>query len=177
MREDKVASTGVKTFRVAKIFADGMIRKMAGARENALFDNPRIRADFEHIQIVIGFEQQTISVAQMNFHKLGHVAEVGDERHLRAVGAEGEADGVGGVMRNLKCVDIYIANREVLAGLNSFECVEALAERVRKRAAKGVHRRLRDVKRRFPETEHLRKTIAVVGVLVSDEDTVDAVDA
>jgi len=46
MREDKIASDGVETFRIGEIFADGMIGKMAGAAKNALLDDPRIRPNF-----------------------------------------------------------------------------------------------------------------------------------
>ena len=57
MRKDKVPRAAVKSFRIAKIFADGMIREVPGARENALLNDPRIRPDFEHIQIMIRFQQ------------------------------------------------------------------------------------------------------------------------
>jgi len=57
MRQDKIPRAGVKTFRVGKIFAHGMIREMAGAAENPLLDDPRIRPYFEHVQIVIRFQQ------------------------------------------------------------------------------------------------------------------------
>ena len=177
MREDEVARAGVEAFRVAKIFADSMIREMTGAREDPLLDDPGIRADLEHIQIVVRFEHKTIGVPEMDFHELGHVAEIGNNRHFRAIRAEREADGVGGVVRDLESVNIDIADREMLARLNRFERVDAFAERVRKRAAKCVHRGLRDVERSFPQAEHLRQTVAMVGVLVGDEDSVDAVDA
>ena len=45
MREHEIARAGVEAFRIAKIFADGVIREMPGARENALLDDPRIRPD------------------------------------------------------------------------------------------------------------------------------------
>src|ERR1700722_1668476 len=44
--EDQVACVTVKAFRVAKIFADRMIGKMAGAAEHSLFHDPRIRPNF-----------------------------------------------------------------------------------------------------------------------------------
>ena len=121
MREDKIARARVKTFRIGKIFADGVIREMPGAAEDALLDDPRIRSDLEHVQIVIGFQQQTIGVAQMNFHQLRHVAKIGDQRHLRAIGAKREADRVGSVVRNLKGVDIDIANRRSAGRLEWFQ--------------------------------------------------------
>src|SRR5277367_3906989 len=123
MREDEIARTRVKTFRIAKIFADGVIREMPGAAEDALLDDPRIRSDFEHVQIVIGFKQQAIGVAQMNLYKFGHVSKIGNDRHLCAVSAEREADWIGSVMGNLKRVDIDIANRKMLPRLNGFNSI------------------------------------------------------
>jgi hypothetical protein len=134
MREDEIACSGVKAFRIAKIFADGMIREMPGAAEDALLDNPGIRSDFQHVQIVIRFEKQTIGVAQMNFNELGHVSKIGDERHLRAVRSEREADGIGSIVWNLKRVDINIADGEMLAGLNGFHAAQTLPKPVGQRA-------------------------------------------
>ena len=125
MREDEIARARVEAFRVAKVFADGMIREMPGAAEHALLDDPRIRADLEHVQIVIRFEHKTIGIAEMNFHKFWHVAEVGNERHLRAVGAKREADRIGGIVRNLESMNIDIADRKVLARLNGFQARRA----------------------------------------------------
>ena len=83
---------------------------------------------------MIRFEQQTIGVAQMNFHKFGHVSKIGNDRHLGAIGAKREADGVGSIVGNLKRVDIDIANSEVLAGLNGFHAAQTLRQPVRQGA-------------------------------------------
>ena len=176
MGEDKIARARVKALWVAKKFADGVIRKMARAAENALLDDPGIGADLEHVEIVIGFEDQAIGVAEMDFDELRHVAEVGDDGELGAVGAEGEGDGVGGIMRNGEGVDVDVANSEALAGLNGFKAVEAFAERVRKNLIHRVHSGLGNIERSLPESEHLWQTVAVVGVLVGDEDAVELVD-
>ena len=40
MREDEVARARVKTFRIAQIFADGVIGEMPGTAEDALLDDP-----------------------------------------------------------------------------------------------------------------------------------------
>lgn len=177
MREHEIARTRVKTFGIGKVFADGMIREVPGAAEHALLDYPGIRPDLEHIQIVIGFEQQTVRVAQMHFDKFRHVAEVRHDGHLRSVGAEREADRVGGIVWNLERVNIDVADGEVLARLNRLEAVQPLSERVGQDAAKRIHCGLGNVKRSLPKAEHLRQAVAVVGMLVRDEDAVDAVDA
>jgi len=41
--EDEIARDRIEAVGIAKIFADGVIRKMAGAAEDALLDDPRIR--------------------------------------------------------------------------------------------------------------------------------------
>ena len=174
--EDEEAGAGVEAFGVGEIFADGEIGKVAGAAEDALLDDPGVGADFEHVQIVIGFEDEAIGVAEMDFDVIGHVAEVGDESELGAVGAEGEADGVGGVVRNGEGADFDIADGEALAGSDGFASGEALAEGVGKNALESVEGGVGDEERCFPEREGLGKAAAVVGVLMRDEDAVEAVD-
>ena len=41
----------------------------------------------------------------------------------------------------------------------------------------SVHSGLCDEERRFPQAEHLREAVAVVGVLVGDQDPVDVLDS
>src|SRR6266446_6946449 len=177
MREDEIAGAGVEAFWVREKLADGVIRKMAGAAEDALLDDPGIRADLEHVEIVIGFQHQAIGVAQMHFDQRGHIPEVGDEGKLAAVGSESEGDGVGGIVRDSESVNVNVADRKTLAGLNRFEASEPLPESVRKNAAHRVHGGLGDGKRRLPHTKHLREAIAMVGMLVGDEDAVEMIDA
>ena len=175
--EDEIARDRIEAVGIAKIFADGVIRKMAGAAEDALLDDPRIRADLEHIEIVIRFENQAIGATEMDFDKLRHVAEVGDDSHFRAVRTKGESDGISRVVRNGESVDVNVADCEVLARLDGFDAFEPLAERFREHAPHCVQGGLGDVERRFPKTKHLREAVAVVGVLVGDEDAVELVDS
>ena len=171
-----MADAGIEAFGVGKEFTDRVIGEMAGAGEDALFDDPGIWADLEHVEIVVGFENEAIGLAEMDSDVVWEVAEIGADGDLGAVGAEGEADGVGGVVRDSERVDIYIANGEALACLDGFDATEALAEGVGKDALQGFHRGLGDVEGRFPEAEDLWEAVAVVGVLVGDEDGVKTVD-
>jgi hypothetical protein len=43
MAQHQVARAAIKTIGIGEIFADRVIGKMAGAGENALLNNPRIR--------------------------------------------------------------------------------------------------------------------------------------
>src|SRR5712692_855927 len=83
-----------------------------------------------------------------------------------------EADGIGGIVRDGKGVDLDVTDAKVLPGVNGFDTVEALSEGFGKNALHLAKGRLGGVKRRFPESQHLRQAVAVVGVLVGDEDAV-----
>src|SRR5437016_2239641 len=149
---------------------------MPGAAQDALLHLPRVRANLQHIQIVIGFQHQAICSAQMHLHQLRHVAEVGNDGHLCAVRSERKADRIGGVVRNRKRVNVNVANREMLARLNGFDSPQPLPQCFRQDALHRIHGRLRNVERRFPNAKHLRQAVAVVGVFVSDQDAVNVLD-
>jgi hypothetical protein len=174
--EDEMPDAGIETLGIGKKFADGVIREMAGAGKDALFDDPGIGADLEHVQIVIGFEDEAIGLAEMDANVIRQVAKIGADGDFGAVGAEGESDRIGGVVRDGERVYINVANGEALASLDGFDTAEAFAEGVGQDAQKGVHGGLGDVEGRFPEAEDLRKAVAVIGVFVSDEDGVEAID-
>src|SRR5260370_29699115 len=123
VREDEIARDRVEAVGVGKILAYGVIRKMAGAAEDALLDDPWIRADLEHVEIVIGFEHETIGAAKVGFDPLGHIAEVGDDGHFRAIRTKSESDGISRVVRNGKRVDVNVADGEMLARLDGFDAV------------------------------------------------------
>ncbi len=174
--ENEIAGVTIETIRIGKVFADRVIGEMAGAGKDALLNNPRIGANLEHIEVVIGFEDETISFAEVDFDKFRHVAEVGADGNLGAVGAKSETDGIDGVVRDGEGVDVDIADTKALAGLNGFNAAEALAEGLGENALKNAHGGLGDVKRTLPETEDLRETIAMIGVLVGDEDGVEMIE-
>jgi hypothetical protein len=176
MREDKVARACVEALGIAEKLADGVVGEMPGAAQDALLDDPGIGADLEHVEIVIGLEDQSIAFAQVVLDELGHVAEVGDQAELRAVGAEGEANGVGGIVRYGEGVNLDIADGEALAGLDGFDTVEALVQLVRQDAAERFEGRRSDEQRRLPQSQELGQAVAVVGVLVGDEDAVEAIE-
>jgi hypothetical protein len=79
-------------------------------------------------------------------------------------------------MGNTEGMDIDVTDTEVLTGPDGFDAAEAFAEGIGENALECVHGGLGDVERRFPEAEDLGETIAVVGVLVGDEDSVEAID-
>ncbi len=108
---------------------------MPGAAHHALLDVPGVRTHFEHLDIVIGFEHDGIAIAQMVFHKFGHVAEIGDHGHLDATRAKREAQRIGGIVRNRKGRDFNIANAERAARLNEIDTREPLGMRLGKQCA------------------------------------------
>lgn len=122
--EDEEARAGVESFAVGEVFADDVIGKMTGAAHDALLDVPGIRADFEHFQVVIGFEDEAIGVAKMKFDELGQVAEVSDNGDFCTAGTECIADGIRGVMRNSERRNFDISDGEAFAGTNVLDAVD-----------------------------------------------------
>lgn len=174
--EDEIAGVTIEAVGIGEVFADGVIGKMAGAGKYALLDDPRIRADLEHVEVVIGFEDEAIGFAEVDFDKLGHIAEVRADGHFGAVGTKGETDGIDGVVRDGESVDVDVADTKALARLNGFNAAEALAESFGENALKNAHGGLGDKERSLPETENLRETVAVIGVFVSDEHSVEVIE-
>src|SRR5260370_874186 len=170
-----MADAGIEPLGIDEKFTDGVIGKVAGAGKDALLDDPGIGPDLEHVEVVIGFEDEAIGLAEMDSHVVWQVAKIRANGNFCAVGAEGESDRVGRVVRNGERVDVDIADGEALAGLNGLNATKALAEGVGKYALEGFHGGLGDVERRFPEAEDLRQAVAVVGVFVGDKDRVEAI--
>jgi hypothetical protein len=173
--QDEITRAGIEAFGIAQKFADRMIGEMTGARQNPLFDDPGIGADFQHIQIVIGLKNQAIGFAQMHFNEFRHVAQIGADSYLGAIGPEGKTNGVGGIVRNSESVNVDIADTEALASLDGFGALQPLAEGLRKDALQRIHSGRGYVQRRLPKSERLGQTVAVIGVLVSDQDGIEVV--
>ena len=55
VREHEITDAGIEALGIGEKFADGVIGEVPGAGEDALLDDPGIRADLEHVEIVIGF--------------------------------------------------------------------------------------------------------------------------
>ncbi len=170
VREDEVARFPIESFRVAKEFANSVIREMAGAAHHALLDVPRVRADLEHFEIVIGFQDEAAGAAEMVLHKFRQIAKVGDDgdffHHISLTISEGEADGVGGVMRDGKRGDFDVADAEAVAGMEVLDVREALVRSFRDGQHRGTLGGRSEIDRRAPQPKHLRKTANVIAVLV-----------
>src|SRR5271169_3892726 len=106
VREYQVTRARIKAFGIGQILADSMIREMSRAGKNSLLYDPGIRTDFQHIQVVIGFENEAIGLAQVHFDEFRQVAEVRADGYLGAIGAKREADRIGSIMRNSECVNV-----------------------------------------------------------------------
>jgi len=176
VREHQVARAAIEAFRIREEFADGVVREVAGAAQDALLDVPGIRPDLEHFEVVIGFENEAIGIAQMMFDESRQIAEVGDNGDFEAARAKREGHGIGGVVRNGKRRDLDVADEKTLARGNHLDAVHALAKRAGKKAPDFEMRRLGQIHRRAPHPQNLRQTVAMIGVLVGNQDAVKAVE-
>jgi hypothetical protein len=173
VRKDQIAGAGVEAVGIGEVLAYRMIGEMASARKDALLNDPWVGANLEHVEVMIGFKNEAIGFPEMNFDEFGHVAKVGTDGYLGAVGAKSKTDGIDGVVWNGERVHVDIADSEALAGLNGFDAPQPLSKGFRENALKCVHGGLGHVKRRLPQAQDLRESIAVIGVLVGDEDGIE----
>ena len=176
VRQNQVAGPAVEALGIGKKFAHGVIRKVASAGKDALLNDPRVWPNLQHVEIMIRFQNQAIGRSQVELHKFRHVAEVGADGNLGAVGAKSKSDRVGRVVRNGKSVNVDIADRKTLARLNGFDPAQALAKSLGKVVLKLGHGGFGHIQRGFPDAKNLRKAVAMVGVFVGDQDGVKAAD-
>ena len=141
-----------------------------------MFHDPWVGTDLEHVEIVIGFEDKAVTLTQVHLHVIWQISKVRTNCDLCTIGAKSESHRVSRIMRNSERVHIDVANGKTLASLDGFDTAKALAEGVRKDAPERVHGGFGNVKRGLPEAEDLGKAVAVVGVLVGDEDGVEAIN-
>jgi len=109
----------------------------------------------------------------MVFHQLGKIAEVGDDGDFGAAEAESEADRIGGVVRNREGRDFDIADFEFDSRTDVFHALGSLRGRVRKHLFDFAMRGLGEVGGAIPVAGQLGEAVAMIGVLVGDEDGVD----
>ncbi len=119
MAEDQGRGAAIEF--MAEVVVNGVIGKMAVAAHHALLDGPRVGAHAQDFEVMIGFEQQEIRTLQVELDGIRNVAEIGDHAELDALGAEAEADGVDGIVRDSEAVDFDVADREARAGLKTLE--------------------------------------------------------
>src|SRR6266481_6536782 len=125
-----MADAGIESLGIDEEFTDGVIGKVAGAGKDALLDDPGIGPDLEHVEVVIGFEDEAIGLAEMDSHVVWQVAKIRADGNFCAVGAEGESDGIGCIVRDGERMDVNVADGETLASLDGFDTSEAFAESV-----------------------------------------------
>src|ERR1700730_12605335 len=112
----------------------------------------------------------------MNFHEFRHVAKISNQGHLGAFTAKRETDGIDSIMRNGESVHFDITDHKALASVNGFNTDDAFAESFGEAPAQRSESGLGNIQRSFPERQHLRQTIAVLSMFVSDKDAVKVID-
>ena len=100
----------------------GVVAEVAVATHDALLHAPgAFEVILQHFHVVICFQHQDVGVADAFHHELRGVAEIGEETDFDAVAAEGETDGIVGVVRDGKSFDPDIADFEGGAGAEEAE--------------------------------------------------------
>jgi hypothetical protein len=94
---------------------------MSVAPHHALLHAPRIGAHFQHLKIVIRFEQQDLDTAEVNPDGIGHIPEVRSVADFDALGVKAETDRIYSVMRDGEALNRNISYDPSGAGLEKFD--------------------------------------------------------
>ena len=175
MGEHHVPRMPVERLRIGEEFADGVIGEMPGAAHDALLDVPRIGADLQHIEIVIGLEHQAVRIAQVNLYQLRQVAEVGHNRYLHTARAECESQRIDGVVRNRNRRHFNIAHNKSLPGADVFHAIQALVRSFRQDTQNFSVCRFSEIHSRAPLAQHLSQRTNMIGVFVGDNDAIEPI--
>ena len=84
MAEDDVGGAAVVV--AGEEFGGGVVGEMADAGEDALLDRPGVGAVAEHLEVVVGFEQEDVDALEGGLDVGRHVAEVGGDGHADGFG-------------------------------------------------------------------------------------------
>ncbi len=174
VREDQMARLAIEYFGIGQKFTYHGVREMAGATHHPLLDVPGIRSHLEHVQIVIRFENQNIGFAQIVFHELGHVAQVGNDGHFGAARAKCVAYWIGSIVRNSERIDFDIADLEALACLDVFDALHLLHRPLRMHLENLGVSRIGHIRGAVEHACQLRHAAGMIGVFVRDENSVNA---
>ena len=103
---------------VGEELGGGVVGEVADAGENTLLNRPGVGTVAQHLEVVVGFDEQNIDLAESGLDVGRQVAEVGGDGHADgfSTGVEDEATGIGGVVRDGEGGDIEVADREINAG-------------------------------------------------------------
>ena len=71
---------------------------MALAAHHALLQGPGIWTQLEHVDVVIGFENDRVASSEALYHKIGDITEVQYNSDLDAILLDAERDRIGGVV-------------------------------------------------------------------------------
>ena len=143
---------------------------MPHAAHHALLDRPGIRADLQHVEVVIGFKQQQIGAPQMKLDGLGDVAQIGRHADTHALGFKAEADRIDGIVRDAETFHLDIANLKAGARLIRFEARLSFAP-IDGRRREPCH--VNGGANFFVARQH-GQAGHMIGMFVSDEDGIDA---
>lgn len=143
-----------------------LVRQMAAAAHDALFNGPGVRPDAQHFQIVIRLEHQQIGAAQMHTQRICDVAQVGGDGNLDSLRSECEAHRIDGIVRDGETRNIEIADAKRAAGLKLFEHGSGLTPIDEARGAAADI----DRKTAFGAIDQSGQPLGVVRMLVRDQD-------
>src|SRR5262245_11456048 len=94
------------------------VRQMSVSPHKPLFERPRIRADTQHLQIVVGFEDQDMRTCKPVPDIVRKMSDVRQLGYLYATAHDAEGDGIACIVWNSKWDDLRVAYHKGSTGLD-----------------------------------------------------------
>lgn len=102
-----VFEVGVSNF--AQELGALLIRKVSLAAEDALFVDHGARGGVDHRRLVVGFDVEVVTLFEMVFNEGGDKAEISAEAEFEVGGADGEGNGIEGIVLDAKRMNFEVS--------------------------------------------------------------------
>ena len=172
--EEEVAEAGMH--EAADGIAAGVVREVAGTLADAHLEVMRVGAAEEHVHVEIRLHHHCIGLGGPVHSLVRHVAQVGHQDEQMSFASDGIADGLGGVMRYLKVLDLdTIGDRvpgvrlQVPPATTDFQMCKRIAGQGVLQDRSGIHR----LGEAFADGAEVADMVAMV---VGDEDRLETVE-
>src|SRR5579862_6784063 len=96
---------------VAEKFRERFVRQVTYAAHYTLLNYPGIGSAAQHFQIVIRFQDQRVTAADVLAHARRHVTQIGDDRYFHSLRPECEAHRIRRIVWHREWCYVHLADR------------------------------------------------------------------
>src|SRR5687767_5365481 len=98
MSKNHLAGLTIKT--CCQVFGYGIVREVTSAAHDPLLQGPGVRANLQHINIVVRFEDDSIAPSQALYNQVRDISQIQNYSNLDAVPLDAERQRIDGIVRD-----------------------------------------------------------------------------